>query len=573
MKKLLTENRLTSTPYLGAFILIIAVLLTLPWLGLGHFYTRGEPREALVAVAMMDQGNYILPFFQGDFAFKPPMLHWLISLFSLPQGYVSEYSARFPSALAEILMAFAFFTFYAKRINPKRSFLATLLMLTCFEVHRAAMTCRVDMVLMAFTVGEIMALYKWYERGLNGLPILASVLASGAILTKGPVGVILPAFALTVFLAINKVGFWKIFWSLTKLTILSSILPAMWYIAAYAQGGEKFLNLVIEENFGRFLGKMSYESHEHGPLFTIPMLLSGLIPFTLILLFGLFTVKFSKIRINKTAISRTWDKIMSMDKVHLFALVTAVCIFIFYCIPKSKRSVYLLPMYPFVAILMVEYIIYLYKEQRRVLKSYSILIAWLASIYSIILIAIQFIDIDFLGTSRSQRRLGYQLAELQNFEINAYYLSMTLLPLASVIAIYLFRRSKYAFISAVFVPWTMMTITLDAIINPALKNCVPDYYIAEEIKKLDYDGRIYFYCPANEWEENIFTVDYYLNNRTKEFSYKMDLPKSGYILVKEGNIEKLNKELEGVKLIETTRTANEFTSFRGNCMLFKFSKE
>lgn len=53
----------------------------------------------------------------------------------------------------------------------------------------------------------------------------------------------------------------------------------------------------------------------------------------------------------------------------------------------------------------------------------------------------------------------------------------------------------------------------------------------------------------------------------------MDLPKSGYILVKEGNIEKLNKELEGVKLIETTRTANEFTSFRGNCMLFKFSKE
>lgn len=230
-------------------------------------------------------------------------------------------------------------------------------------------------------------------------------------------------------------------------------------------------------------------------------------------------------------------------------------------------------MYPFVAILMVEYIIYLYKEQRRVLKSYSILIAWLASIYSIILIAIQFIDIDFLGSSRSQRRLGYQLAELQNFEINAYYLSMTLLPLASVIAIYLFRRSKYAFISAVFVPWTMMTITLDAIINPALKNCVPDYYFAEEIKKLDYDGRIYFYCPANEWEENIFTVDYYLNNRTKEFSYKMDLPKSGYILVKEGNIEKLNKELEGVKLIETIRTANEFTSFRGNCMLFKFSKE
>ena len=70
MKKLLTENRLTSTPYLGAFILIIAILLTLPWLGLGHFYTRGEPHEALVAVAMMDQGNYILPLLPRRFCFQ-----------------------------------------------------------------------------------------------------------------------------------------------------------------------------------------------------------------------------------------------------------------------------------------------------------------------------------------------------------------------------------------------------------------------------------------------------------------------------------------------------------------------
>ena len=154
----------------GFAVLVVAVLLTLPWLGLGHFYTRGEPREALVAVAMMEQGNYILPVFQGEIAFKPPMLHWLVSLFSLPQGYVSEYTARMPSAIASIVMVFAFFVFYSRRVGYGKSLVASLLLITCFEVHRAAMTCRVDMVLMAFTVGSMMALSRWLENGCRKLP-------------------------------------------------------------------------------------------------------------------------------------------------------------------------------------------------------------------------------------------------------------------------------------------------------------------------------------------------------------------------------------------------------------------
>ena len=95
-------------------VLMIAAMLTLPFIGIGHFYTRGEPREAIVAVAMMEQSNYILPIFQGEFAFKPPMLHWLVSLFSLPKGYVSEFTARMPSAVAFIAMCTGFFSFFAR---------------------------------------------------------------------------------------------------------------------------------------------------------------------------------------------------------------------------------------------------------------------------------------------------------------------------------------------------------------------------------------------------------------------------------------------------------------------------
>lgn len=169
----------------GLSIFIFAALLTLPFLGLGHFYTRGEPREALVAVAMMEQGNYVLPMFQGEIAFKPPMLHWLVALFSFPAGYVSEFTARMPSAVAFIVMCVGFFSFFSRRYDMRKVFLATLILMTTFEVHRSAMTCRVDMVLTAFMVGGFIFLYRWQERGLRGIPWIASLLVSGAILTKG----------------------------------------------------------------------------------------------------------------------------------------------------------------------------------------------------------------------------------------------------------------------------------------------------------------------------------------------------------------------------------------------------
>ena len=289
MEKLRKQNR--DVQHLGWFILVLSVFLTLPFIGMGHFYTRGEPREALVAVAMLEQGNFVLPFFQGEFAFKPPMLHWLVALFSLPQGYVSEFTSRLPSALACIVMCYGFFMFFARRRNVGSVLLATLILMTSFEVHRAAMTCRVDMVLTAFMVGGFILLYRWSERDWKGMPWLASLLISGAILTKGPIGAILPCGAMVVQMALRGQRFPQIVVALLKVAVLSSVLPVCWYVAAYRVGGDKFLQLMMEENFGRFLGKMSYESHENGPLYYFPILLSGLLPWSLLLVAGLAFVK------------------------------------------------------------------------------------------------------------------------------------------------------------------------------------------------------------------------------------------------------------------------------------------
>jgi len=57
-------------PYL--FILTLSALLTLPWITLGEFYTKGEPREASVATCILNTGNWILPAdYADEVAYKP----------------------------------------------------------------------------------------------------------------------------------------------------------------------------------------------------------------------------------------------------------------------------------------------------------------------------------------------------------------------------------------------------------------------------------------------------------------------------------------------------------------------
>ena len=112
-------------------ILLISILLLLPFLGMANFYSKGEPREAVVAYTMLEHGNWILPINNGgDIPYKPPFFHWCIALFSLLQGHVSEFTSRLPSALALIFMVLGGFMFFAKRKNTEVAMFTSLLTLT-----------------------------------------------------------------------------------------------------------------------------------------------------------------------------------------------------------------------------------------------------------------------------------------------------------------------------------------------------------------------------------------------------------------------------------------------------------
>lgn len=323
---------------------LLTIILIVPWLGEMFFYSKGEPREAIVAVSMLDSGDWILPVsYGGDIPYKPPFFAWLIALASLifNGGVVSEFTSRLPSALAAIAILVATWRLIVPRTGRDRAWITIIVLATSFEFYRAAVACRVDMVLTACMIGAIYCIYTM--RGHPWRILWAILLLSGATLTKGPVGTLLPCLAMGLYFVLTGSNCFRTVVRLTLIALASFIIPAIWYWLAFRNGGDSFAALAWEENIGRLTGSMGYESHVNSWYYNIVTIFSGMLPWTLPIIISLF---FQHVR---QAIVLAWRSRSLRPGLSTLAWTVGLTVFIFYCIPSSKRSVYLLPCYPFLA--------------------------------------------------------------------------------------------------------------------------------------------------------------------------------------------------------------------------------
>ena len=550
--------KMSSRFSLFLLLLIISSLTIVPYLGLTNFHTKGEPREAIVAVSMLQNDNWILPVNNGsDIAYKPPFFHWCIAALSLPTGEVTEFTSRLPSALALIVMSAMCFLFFAKRSRNDLAFLASLLLLSGFEVHRAAMASRVDMVLTCFIVLALLQLYRWWEHHLRGIPVWAVLFMSIATLTKGPVGIILPCAVIGVFLLLQKVSLWRTIYKVLPLALLACILPLLWYFAAYQQGGDTFLQLVLEENFGRFLGKMSYESHEQPVIYYFYITLAGWLPWSLLVIMSLFVLKYKRPRGTvKTYWERFKAYIAHMDRMRLFSLLAIVIIFVFYCIPKSKRSVYILPIYPFIAYFLAEYMLYLLKQKPKVWRVFSIFIASVGTLLLIILLLVKS-GVDDHYRAILPDDLGYYMTALAE----SWNIVSIISGIFIVFLIYdIYKSKRYLtynnrYVYSVVALFFGIQLMLDASTLPVILNAKSMKPFADKVVAEVPEGKIYSYVSVPML--HFFIINFYTQDRVVEF--EKENPEAGYLLVGE-------REYEGFAARHTDYTFDEMwkSPQRGN---------
>lgn len=576
---------------------LVAAITLLPFFGLTDFTTKGEPREAVVAVSMLNQHNWILPENNGvDIPYKPPFYQWCIAAFSLPIGHVNEFTSRLPSALALIIMLAMGAVFFAKRKNNDLSFLAAMMTLTAFEIHRAGTNCRVDMVLTMFIVCALYAFYRWWESGGKGMPWLAILCMSGATLTKGPVGIVLPCFVMVVFMVVQNIKGVKphqksnlkglsIFVKLFISAVLACVLPAMWYLAAYQQGGKEFLDLVLDENVGRFLGKMKFVTHSNPWHYNILMLVSGWLPWTLPLLLSLFVLPW-----RKFSRSAFVSSVKKAEPVQVFTWLSFLLILFFYCIPESKRGVYLLPCYPFMAVLIVEYGIWIVKKSAFPIRFY---IGLLAVAGILLTAAVVVVRAGAVQDSVFHGKHAYEnikmLHALAYGSLGFGDIVLLMLPLcASCLGLMVLLHRNVGFITRrPVLASTVMTLLIfmafDGYYKPTIMNTKSLRPFAMTMKHLrdnnslilKKDYNLYAFTGFSEPGSDplrFYGVDFYLGDSIRQFD--KDLPKTGLLMVNAGNKKTLadtyNKDYS---FTEAFRSNHRETEFKDTIYVYFFDKK
>lgn len=317
----------------AAAILYVAPLAKVP------FYTKGEPREAIVVQSIVDHGEWVLPLRNGnEIPSKPPMFHWLGAGASLAVGAVSEWSVRLPSAVASLATAAAVGIVGAALWGSSAGVMAAIVLLTSLQWTVSATTARVDMLLAAFISAALLTFLSCYRAGRRPLSLLFYVFCSAAVLTKGPVGLVLPVAVVATFLLVESdLAYFKKLRPRAGSAVLG--FAVIWYALATWKGGSAFIDkLVFKENVFRVIDANAVSAgHVHSAWYYLPALLAGFAPWSLFIP-GIATDLWRRrleLRPDRTLFMLCW-------------LLVTLALF---SVASSKRGVYLLSAYPALALM------------------------------------------------------------------------------------------------------------------------------------------------------------------------------------------------------------------------------
>lgn len=334
------DRQLSSTLRIVLLVALCAILY-LPPLYRIPFFDKGEPREALEVQYIVTQGQWLFPLKgERDLPSKPPLFHWTGALFSLIWGETNEATVRFPSAFYATLGVLLVYLFGCKLFDSKVAFLAGVILATTFIYQKQAVEARVDMTLTFFVTASLLGFYSLHQGwlpaswGFYGFYFLLGI----GVLAKGPVGLILPAATAAIFLIVKKRWDFLARLCFHKGVFLALGIGLSWYGMALFHGGEEFFGRqVLKENLERFFVYGEGGTGHQKPIYYyVPYLFLLGLPWTLLLPF---------------MIMHWWKQRSLAEQSFLFLVLWIAVVFGFFSLAAGKRGVYLLPLYPALALL------------------------------------------------------------------------------------------------------------------------------------------------------------------------------------------------------------------------------
>jgi len=325
----------TKTNVRFGFIVLLVSSIWLTNLGGWDLWNPDEPRYAQASREMMENGSYVLPQVNGrPYSDKPPLFFWLIILVSQPFGDVTAYSARLPSALAGLGLMLLTYLFGKKLYDRQTGFLAAVILCTSKEIFTTAISVHFDVILAFLITLSLYLFYCGYKEPKKKFFLTASYVCMGlAVLTKGPVGMVVPLLVIIVFLLANREGRGVSSIHLGKGICIIVGMVLVWLVPACILGGESYSNdILLQQTFGRIINSYSHKKPFYYYLYNFPL---DFFPWSLFIpAAGVYFVK-----------NREQYRLLR------FPLAWFAGVFVFFTLMSCKRTLYLIPLYPAAALL------------------------------------------------------------------------------------------------------------------------------------------------------------------------------------------------------------------------------
>ncbi len=316
----------------------------------GYFYHIGsyplldldETRYVDMAKNMFNTKDFLTLYMNGDYFFeKPPFFFWLECFSFKLLGEISEFSARLPIILLSLLPV-GFLIFLAKKVkNAKFAIITAMTLLTSLEYIFMTKMAILDSVLTSLTACSLLAYFCTFfveSKNKKYFWVLTYLFSGFAVLAKGIPGVAIPAIVVAVSTVIFKTYKETFKYSWGILIFLLVTLP--WHVIMLKMYPDLFYREYIwKHHILRFLG--SDVIHRNQPwYFYIITLLWGLFPHIFILLSQATKLKNLKIKTENN-----YSKFLMLN------LVAIAVILVFFSVSGAKLITYVLPIYPFVAVI------------------------------------------------------------------------------------------------------------------------------------------------------------------------------------------------------------------------------
>jgi 4-amino-4-deoxy-L-arabinose transferase-like glycosyltransferase len=423
-------------------------------------WTPDEPRVAEIAREMAVSGDYLIPHLsQKPFLEHPSLYYALVALTYSVFGAGNEGVGRIVSvmfALGTLLVVF----FATKSLYSDRTAaLSVLIVATSFRFFEIAHKIIVDNALCFFITVAMFSFILAHKNIFKHGYKLFWVSIALAFLTKGFVGIAIPAVGVFIFIVWQKdFAIIKKTWVIPGVFLVLCVMSA-WGWVLYTKGGADFLSTFFLYNqFGRFsAGNIYHGGHIKPFYYYVYSLWGDAAPWSLLLIPAFIRMRLKDIE-DKSRYMISW-------------LVGG---FLLLSIASTKRGSYLLPMYPAMAVLITQWMTLVMQKGSLTWEK-----AFLWIIMALVLVASLIIPTTYLFLLKG-----------------SWWTAAVMIVITSGIIVYAWKSYKHTMPLAVVLSWAILLLAWVPFLYPQI----------DQVKS--YKG---FYQEVGRAVSNKTLIGYHLN--------------------------------------------------------------